>query len=164
MATPFALPIEYFFRRVEEDRQFFNYFALSNKEAMELANNRATQYLYEACSYIMFECPDKFDFLDYDQESHLFRGDLNKKELLLLSGIMYQMYISRDIAKLKCWNVNFTPTDLRVFDPSNARKTYLALYERVVAENDRLLDIYRNTDPTTGMLIGIDFGAYDESE
>lgn len=162
MATQFSVPIEYFFRRVEEDRKFFNYFQLTDDEAMDIAVNRATHYLYESCTRIVFECPDKADYFAYDVEEKAFTGDLTQREILLLSSLMYEMYLNRDIAKLKCWNVNFTPTDLRVFDPSNARKTFLSMYNTVVNENDHLMDVYRNSDRDTGVMIGIDFSAYEE--
>ena len=162
MATNFSVPIEYFFRRVEEDRKFFNYFALTDEEAMNIARIRATQYLYESVTRIVFECPDKADYFAYDANSSSFTGDLTQREILLLSSLMYEMYLNRDIAKLKCWNVNFTPTDLRVFDPSNARKTFLSMYNTVVSENDHLMDVYRNSDRETGVMVGIDFSAYEE--
>ena len=162
MATNFSVPIEYFFRRVEEDRKFFNYFALTDEEAMNIATIRATQYLYESVTRIVFECPDKADFFAYDTATASFTGDLTQREILLLSSLMYEMYLNRDIAKLKCWNVNFTPTDLRVFDPSNARKTFLSMYNTVVSENDHLMDVYRNSDRETGVMVGIDFSAYEE--
>ena len=161
MATQFSVPIEYFFRRVEEDRKFFNYFQLSDADAMALATNRATQYLYESCTRIVFECPDKATYFDYDANNNTFSGDLTQREILLLSSIMYEMYLNRDIAKLKCWNVNFTPTDLRVFDPSNARKTFLSMYNTVVAENDHLMDVYRNSDRETGEMLAINFPSYE---
>lgn len=162
MATNFSVPIEYFFRRVEEDRKFFNYFQLTDEEAMEIATNRATHYLYESVTRIVFECPDKAQFFDYNADEAEFNGDLTQREILLLSSLMYEMYLNRDIAKLKCWNVNFTPTDLRVFDPSNARKTFLSMYNTVVSENDHIMDVYRNSDRETGVMVGIDFSAYEE--
>lgn len=162
MATAFSVPIDYFFRRVEEDRKFFNYFQLTDEEAMEIATNRATHYLYESVTRIVFECPDKAQFFDYNADESEFNGDLTQREILLLSSLMYEMYLNRDIAKLKCWNVNFTPTDLRVFDPSNARKTFLSMYNTVVSENDHIMDVYRNSDRETGVMVGIDFSAYEE--
>ena len=162
MATAFSVPIEYFFRRVEEYRKFFNYFALGDEEAMSIATIRATQYLYESVTRIVFECPDKADYLAYDADNSTFTGDLTQREILLISSLMYEMYLNRDIAKLKCWNVNFTPTDLRVFDPSNARKTFLSMYNTVVNENDHLMDVYRNSDRETGVMVGIDFSSFEE--
>ena len=69
--------------------------------------------------------------------------------------------MERDIATLKTLNVNFTGTELRVFDPSNARKTFLAMYEDVKARNAYLLDVYKNTDRLTGFYTSIDFTSLD---
>ena len=77
---------------------------------------------------------------------------------------MYEMYLDRDIARLKCLMVNYTPTDLKVFDPSNARSTFLAMYESVCNKNALLIDDYASRDRLTGKLKGIDYASYDEGE
>lgn len=41
MGTPFLEPINRFLRRIEEDRDFFQYFQLSGDEALDLARRRA---------------------------------------------------------------------------------------------------------------------------
>ena len=161
MATPFSVPIDAFFHRIETDRGFFNYFNLAEEEAIELATKRATQYLREACARITLECPNGLDFTDYDEETEQINGDLNKKEVYILSSLMYEMYLNRDIAKLRCLSVNYAPTDLRVFDPSNARKTFMTMYSAVVQENEYLIDWYRSTDRDTGELRNIDFAGMD---
>ena len=48
MATPYSVLIERFYRRIEKDRDFFNYFEMSDGEALSLAKNRALGYLDEA--------------------------------------------------------------------------------------------------------------------
>lgn len=162
MATPYSVPIEAFFRRIEADRGFFNYFNLSDQQAMALAIDRAAQYMRESCARIMFECPDGANFTDYDDVLQVLAEDLNPREVHLLSSLMYEMYLDRDIAKLRCMTVNFTPSDLRVFDPSNARSTFMEMYNAVVAKNAELLDWYRNTDRGSGALIGINFSEFDD--
>lgn len=161
MATPFSVPINGFFHRIETDRGFFQYFDLTDKEALDLATKRATQYLFEVCARLTLECPNGLDFTDYDTEEACFNSDLNKKELYIVSSLMYETYLSRDIAKLRCLSRDYAPTDLRVFDPSNARKTFMTMYNAVVSENEYLVDWYRNTDRDTGMLRDIDFAGLD---
>ena len=161
MATSYSVPIDAFFHRIETDRGFFNYFNLAEEEAIELATRRATQYLHEACARITLECPNGLDFTDYNDNLEELNGDLNKKEVYILASLMYEMYLNRDIAKLRCLSVNYAPTDLRVFDPSNARKTFMTMYTHVVNENEYLLDWYRSTDRDTGELRDIDFAKLD---
>lgn len=164
MPTTFSLPVNAFLRRVEEDRNFFSYFKLSDEEALKLAEYRAKQYLHEAVGLLMLKCSPDVDFGDSDELLEVFNFDLTKTELFLLSSLMYEMYLSRDIAKLKCLSVNYTSTDLRVFDPSNARSTFKALYEMVCAQNLQLIDDYISKDRATGMLKGIVYSNYDETE
>ena len=162
MGTSFNIPIEAFLGRVEADRSFFNYLQLSDDKAVVIARQRALSYLFEACSVIMIECMPEVDFNDYDIRTNQFNFTLLDKEVFLLSSIMYEMYLDRDIAKLKTLNVNYTSTDLRVFDPSNARKTFLAMYEFVSGKNNILKTNYSESERDSGSYIGINFSAYDD--
>lgn len=162
MATPYSVPVEAFFRRIEEDRGFFNYFGLTEHDAMALANNRAAQYMRESCARIMMECPNGADFTDYDDVLQQLNEDLNKKEILLLSSLMYEMYLDRLVAKLAKASTNYVPSELRVFSTEGDRRSFMEMYNAVVLSNAQLLDWYRNTDRGTGKYVGIDFAAYDE--
>lgn len=162
MATEYSLLIQDFIRRIEEDREFFNYLNISPEESMKISVERIKGFLREAAGALMLRCNPHIDFTDYDDEREVFRNDLTKKEQFLMVSVMYERYLDRDIAKLKCLNVNYTSTDLRVFDPSSARSTFHALYETVCAQNAVLIDEYCSRDRLTGQLIGIDFASYDE--
>lgn len=164
MATSFELPINRFFYRIEEDREFFQYFNLSETAAMQLARQRAMHYLRDAIDKMMLDGMPAVDFTDYDEAAAEFNIDLTSREIFLLASLMYEFYLRKDIAKLKTYNVNYTSTDLRVFDPSNARSTFKALYDSVAQENERLLDQYRSTDRLTGGFKTIDFAAYGEED
>lgn len=161
MNTPFSVLIEAFFRRVEADRSFFNYINLDDDEALELAENRAGAYLTEACATIMLECQPTVDFFDVNNNEQCFNFELNGKEIFLIASLMYEMYLDRDIAKLKTLSVNYTSTDLRVFDPSNARKTFATLYNIVCDRNQELKNTYGETVRDTGKYIEINFAQYD---
>lgn len=161
MATPYTIPIEKFYRRIEKDRDFFNYFELSDLEALSLAKTRALGYLDEAVALIIMECVPQVDFSDRDSDAEQFNFDLNESEKHLISSLMYQYYLDRDIAYLKVLNVNYTSTEIRVFDPSNARSTFLEMYKFVCEQNEALMDKYKNTDRSTGMLKVLDFSSYD---
>jgi len=160
MATAYSVPINAFFLRVEADREFFNYLNLTEAQALALANQRALGYLHEACARIQFEAPSGSDFSDYDDVSATFGFDMTQREVFLVSSLMYEMYIDRDIAKLKCLSRDYTAKEMRVFDPSNARKTLLDLYVLVCSKNQNLLETYRDTT-SSGQWKQIDFSGLD---
>lgn len=162
MATPFEGPIDRFFYRIEEDRDFFQYLNLDETEAMQLARRRAEHYLRNAIDRIMLDGSPEIDFSDIDEPLGQFNADLTSREVFILASLMYEYYLAKDIAKIKTYTVNYTATDLRVFDPSNARTSFMEIYNGVKAENEKLLDLYRNTDRLTGAAKGIDFASYDE--
>lgn len=164
MATPYKKVINAFLFRIEEDYKFFHYRNSDDRETERLIRKRAHTFLMEACGRLMLEGMPTVDFsVDYCVDGS-FSFDLTYGEIYLLSSLMYEAYMARDIAKLKTADVNFTGTEMRVFDPSNARKTFMEMYTSVKAENDRLLDVYRNTGRLDGKYITIDFEAYDDSE
>lgn len=164
MATPYQVPIEAFYRRIEKDKEYFNYFKLTPEEAMELARERAIGYLKEATGMLVLKCVPDVNFNDCDDIVQEFNFDWTNAEVFLVSSLMYEMYLDRDIAKLKCLMVNYTPTDLRVFDPSNARNSFLAMYDKVCNKNIQLIDDYASRDRLTGKLKGIDYTLYDEED
>lgn len=163
MATPYSVLINKFFRRIEADRSFFNYLNLSSEEAMALAEERALGYLDEACARILIDAPHKSNFADRDDTAQTFGFDLLGTEQFLIASVMYEYYMSRDISKLKCLSRDFTSTDLRVFDPSAARRSFKELYDGVCNENSRLIDIYDDSGDDGTMRL-IDFAAHDIGE
>ena len=164
MPTPFSTLINRFFRRIEEDKNYFDYYNLTNEQAMSVAYERAKGFLYEATELIMLKATPTVDLTDYDETYEQFNFDLNNSEILLVSSFMYQQYLERTIAKLKEYNVNYTADNLKVFDPSNARSTFQSLYERVCEDNNILLDLYNNKDRETNEVLSINYADYDEEE
>ena len=164
MATSFELPIERFFYRIEEDRDFFQYLNLDETHAMQLARRRASHYLMNAVDRLMMDGMPDIDLTDCDLVLAEFNADLTSKEVFFLASLMYEYYLEKDIAKLKTYTVNYTHVDLKVFDPSNARSSFMEMYNSVKAQNEKLLDTYRNTDRLTGAFKAIDFSSYSEEE
>lgn len=160
MGTPIDVPINLFLRRIEKDKSFFEYYNLLDLEAMTLAKQRANNFLEEAIYKVVAECNPKVDFLTRDDNGN-FTFDWNAQEKDLIPSVMYEIYLDRDFAYLKTLNVNFTSTELRVFDPSNARSTFLEIYETVHKHNKNLMALYRDTDRDTGEFKRVDFSQYD---
>ena len=113
----------------------------------------------EAVNRLIIEANPSVDFTDRTNEQ--FNFDLTGSELAIIPSLMYERYLFRDFAYLKTLNVNYTPTEMRVFDPSNARSTFLNIYNTVCAINEKYIDIYKNSDRNTGALKSINFANYD---
>lgn len=161
MATSFSAPIDAFLVLVETDREFFNYFNVMPEGAIFLAKQRASNYLTEARARMIMDGRPSVDFNDVDEDKQQFNFDLTPQEIFILSHIMYERYMFRDISKLKTREMNFTSAELKVFDPSNARSTFMSMYNNVCAQNAALLDTYKNTDRLTGEFKGISVVEYD---
>ena len=120
---------------------------------------RCTNFLDEAVNRLIIEANPSVDFTDRNDEQ--FNFDLTGSELAIIPSLMYEQYLFRDFSYLKTLNVNYTPTEMRVFDPSNARSTFLNIYNTVCETNEKYIDIYKNSDRTTGALKSINFANYD---
>jgi len=164
MGTSYQTIIDAFYRRIEKDREFFNYFNLTDAEALALAKERSLSYMDEALARITLECQPSVDFSNRDDTTEIFGFNLSKTEIFLVSSLMYQSHLERDITYLKTLNVNYTSTELRVFDPSNARSTFMDMYRTVCDQNETLMDKYKNIDRVTGTYKTVNFNAYDDSE
>lgn len=161
MGTPVDDVINLFLSRVEEDRSFFHYRGMSDEESMKIVKSRSTQYLKLAIARVTLDCHPSISFMLTDDKEN-FSETLTYVEEFLLSSLMYEYYLEKDIARLKTYNVNYTSSELRVFDPSNARTSFQALYDDIRGQNLCLLDSYRNTDRVTGEFTSIDFDQYAE--
>ena len=162
MATSFQKPVDIFLGRIEKDIDFFRYIGLSDGEAAQLAAERSKNILLQANLALALRCKSDIDFTDVDVDSDVYTADLNSNEIYLVGSMMYEIYLQKDIAKIKLDNVNYTASELKVFDPSNARSTFMSIYNTVVEENKMLIAEYRDTDRKTGKYLGIDYAVYDE--
>lgn len=162
--TEYSVIYDRFKYRVERDAEFFRYLNLLPDVAEYVVEQRCASLLNEAAAIFSLECPASAGLMDRSDEDGCFAADLNQNEIYILAALMYQQYMARDVAKIKTMNVNYTSTDLRVFDPSNARESFLALYEKVCIDNERLIDAYKNIDREKGGYIDIDYSAFSDSE
>lgn len=162
MSTQLMELTDDFLHLVEKDIDFFRYFELNDTEALALAKARAAKLLDEATSRIMMYTNPSVDLNARDPITGDITVSLNYQEKEIIPSVMYEIYLERDFAFLKALNVNYTRTDLRVFDPSNARSTFLEIYDKVKTRNAEYLDLYKNTDRATGQFRKIDFGSFDE--
>jgi len=162
MSTPFTKIYPKFLDKVEKDETFLNYYNLTEEESMNIAIERSKSFLEESVTDLVLKCTPDIDFTDYDEVLEEFASDLVKNEINLLASIMFEKYVSRDVAMLKTLNVNFTPTDLQVFSPSSDRKTFMEMYKQVQDANILMINAYISKDRITGKKKGINFSQYGD--
>lgn len=163
MSTPWDEVNSIFYDKIEKDRDFFDYFGLGKEEAINLARIRADSCLKEAAVHLALACTADVNFVDYDISLRQFNFDASPVEKELMASLQYEAYMERDIAKLKVMNLNFTPTELQVFSPSNDRKTFMQMFEAIKQENAWKIDAYNSRNRLDNTRLAIDYTAFDES-
>lgn len=162
MSTLFEPIRKKFYRRIEKDRDFFSYYNISTEEAIQLAEKQATGYLLEAVDKLADAYPNSdVDFYDYDEDIEQFNFDATKKEISLLSSLMYEVYFERDLVLLKAFKIAMTPSDLNQFSPSGERKTFTDMVNQIKLDNLTKIDHYKSVDRITGKPKTIDHSKYE---
>ena len=70
--TSFDLFYTRFFNKVEKDADFFDYYNHTEEESMEIAKQRAENYLIEAVDELKTKCETTVNFYDMDMENKCF--------------------------------------------------------------------------------------------
>lgn len=163
--TPFNYICDKFYDRIEEDKDYFEYYGITVSEAVCIAHKRAVNYLVESLDDLTAVGNLQIDFSDYDAEIEQVNFKLLPKEIRLIVEMMFLKYMKRDEAKLHTLEVNFTPSDLKIFSPANERTSYRNFIKDLTDKVDIKLDNYKNRDRVTGVLRKtIDYTAYNEEE
>ena len=150
-------------RKIEKDKDFFEYYNLSVSEVQSIVMEQAVGYLYDAIDLLTSKCEPDTDFYDYDEELLQFNFELTQREIGLLSSLMYEVYFERDEALLKAFKIRMTPSDLNQFAPANERKSFEDMLQRIKDENTNKIAKYVSTDRNTGKRKMIDHSQYDYS-
>ena len=150
-------------RKIEKDKDFFEYYNLSVSEVQSIVMEQAVGYLYDAIDLLTSKCEPDTDFYDYDEELLQFNFELTQREIGLLSSLMYEVYFERDEALLKAFKIRMTPSDLNQFSPANERASFENMLQRIKNENTNKIAKYVSTDRKTGKRKMIDHSQYDYS-
>lgn len=150
--TEFSFIFERFYKRIEKDTDFFHYYNIDMAEAMDLAHEQAKGYLLEAMDWLSSIGGLQVDFSDYCEKTETIHFKITNKERKLIVGLMFQIYMERDLPLLHAFKINFAPNDLSVFSPANERNSYEAFIKRLKEDNEIALDDYKNRDRITGRL------------
>ena len=150
--TTFDYLFNRFYKRIEKDEEFFNYYNVDVEEAIQLAHERARGCLIDALERLSSTSNLQVDFSDYDEEIEELGFKTTNKENKLIVDLMFQVYMERDLPLLHAFKINFTPSDLTVFSPANERNSYEAFIARLDNDNEIALDDYKSRDRETGKL------------
>ena len=162
-ATSFDKITSRLLRKIEKDKDFFEYYNLSVSEVQSIVMEQAVGYLYDAIDLLTSKCEPDTDFYDYDEELLQFNFELTQREIGLLYSLMYEVYFERDEALLKAFKIRMTPSDLNQFSPANERKSFEDMLQRIKDENTNKIAKYVSTDRNTGKRKMIDHSQYDYS-
>lgn len=150
--TTFDYLFNRFYKRIEKDEEFFNYYNVDVEKAIQLAHERARGCLIDALDRLSSTSNLQVDFSDYDEEIEELGFKTTNKENKLIVDLMFQVYMERDLPLLHAFKINFTPSDLTVFSPANERNSYEAFIARLDNDNEIALDDYKSRDRETGKL------------
>ena len=150
-------------RKIEKDKDFFEYYNLSVSEVQSIVMEQATGYLYDAIDLLTSKCEPPVDMYNYDEKLMQFNFELTQREIGLLASLMYEVYFERDEALLKAFKIRMTPSDLNQFSPANERASFENMLQRIKNENTNKIAKYVSTDRKTGKRKMIDHSQYDYS-
>ena len=161
--TDFSTILKRFYNRIEKDEKFFNYYNVDIDEAIQIATQRATNYLIESLDYLSMVGNLQVDFSDYDEEIQEINFKLLPKEINLIVEMMFLKYMKRDETLLHAMEINFTPSDLSVFSPANERTSYRNFIKELSDAVEIKIDDYKNRDRMTNALKQtINYSEYSE--
>lgn len=150
--TRFNTVLTRFYNRIEKDEKFFNYYNVDIHEAIQIASQRASNYLIESLDDLSMVGNLQVDFSDYDEEVQLINFKLLPKEINLIVEMMFLKYMKRDEALLHAMEINYTPSDLSIFSPGNERTSYRNFIKELTDSVSIKIDDYKNRDRFTNAL------------
>ena len=155
--TLFETVYDVFFKRVLEDPDFFEYTNVPEFEVDILIRVKAFEYLDESISKIYEITSPQIDLDDWDTSDPplFFNEDLTRKEIQMFANLMFEMFLSRDLAKLKIYNKFFTTNEINTFSPAQDRKTFVEMYDLLVKDNEQTIKRYGSRDRLTNALLGV---------
>ena len=158
MSTSYEVFCSAFFDKIQNNKEFFNYYNLTDDESLELAKQRSKGYLKEAIVKLTLECTPDVNFIDYDDTAEVINVDATIAEIDIVANLMFEMFLQKDIAKLNAFSPHFTASELKsVLSPANERNTFLSMYKGVQSDNKDMIDNYKSRDRLTGKLKTLDF-------
>lgn len=115
-----------FFDKLEENKNFFAYYGVSEQEALNLAKERSSSYLREAMVYLRRKTELEFE-LGVDDYGN-FIEPITEDEADLLADIMVMKYLDKKLTKLEPIVNAFAKAEMSLLhSPANERTSFAAL-------------------------------------
>ena len=163
MATARAQVRQAFFDKIESDNGFFQYYGdLDDSEIQAIADERANTYIKEAITLLKRKC--ELDLtLAINETDDEFEEDLTDEEIQLIGGdLAFEVYLARDVAKMKTRINTFTSSDLKALhSPANERRSFMEMYEALRLENLAKISDYAARDRSTGRFKSVNVDGVD---
>lgn len=148
--------------RIEKDTDFFSYYNVSPEQAEQLVMEQLVSYLPDAIDKIYERgCPEVDFYGAMDDKLQQFNIDLTRREIGLISSLMFLVFLERQLALLGAFKLRMSPGDLNTFSTANERNSFKALVSDVRHECDIALSHYFSVDRLTNSYKTIDHSAYD---
>ena len=133
---------------------FFHYYDdLTDDEIQEVANERANTYINEAIILLKRKCEPRVSFaINTAVGADEFIEDLTDEEIILIgSDLAFEVYIGREVTKMKTRINTFTSNDLKALhSPANERKSFMDMYKQIQYDNQVKIADYASRDRNTG--------------
>ena len=132
--TDFSTILNRFYNRIEKDEKFFNYYNIDVNEAIQIATQRATNYLIESLDDLSMVGNLQVDFSDYDEEIQEINFKLLPKEIISELKLMSKTQRTIKMGKLQRDDKQFSENLLAGI--RNIRKKFIEMNN--LTENDIL--------------------------
>lgn len=148
--TPYSDVFDVFIRKLKNDTTFFQYRGLDEAEINEIVGEHLLSLLGRAIDKLYsYGLPD-VDFYDRDDDFQTFNIELTKREIGLISDLMYLCYLEEDRNKLKAVGMRFRTSELNMlFSPANDRRTFMQLLESIELNLENSISNYFSRDRLT---------------
>lgn len=152
MGTTFDYIYNKFYIKIVESEDFYMYQNVTDVEVEALIKEKAFDYMTESIATILeYSSPD-VDFNDYDESLETFGFEMTKSEIQMLTNLMVEKHISRDLLKIKIYNKHFTTSEINLFSQANERKTFVDMLKNIQKKNIRAIRAYDSRDRLTNAL------------
>ena len=132
--TDFSTILNRFYNRIEKDEKFFNYYNIDVNEAIQIATQRATNYLIESLDDLSMVGNLQVDISDYDEEIQEINFKLLPKEIISELKLMSKTQRTIKMGKLQRDDKQFSENLLAGI--RNIRKKFIEMNN--LTENDIL--------------------------
>jgi len=152
MSTSYDILKDRFFKRLRNDKKFFEYKGLTDIEIGELVDDHFSDLLLQSIEQIYTIGTPQIDLYDVDDIIGQFNKDLTTNEIGLLVSIMYCKYFEEDRNRLHEFMITFKSSELSQLSPANERNSFLAMVNDMSDKVDSNIGKYLSTDRITGKI------------